>query len=473
MLTIGKRRHSKALTKYFKEHLSVGDYYSGNEQVKGAWYGKLAERLGISDLSEVHSEDFEALANGIHPKTKKKLALRTRENRIAAFDMVFSAPKSVSIMAVAFQDERLVQAHEKAVALTLPHLEEMASGRVRRGLGLFADGSRLTGNFLAAQFTHDASRELDPQLHTHAIIFNTTYDPVEKRLKALDSRLIYDQTKYLTEIYRNELATLVRKLGYSIETGKHCWRVKGVPIEIEKRFSKRGEEIKKIGESVEAETGLKMGNDGLGLISLTSRSSKKEIDPSSLVMSILGQMSEKERGDLASLKMQSQSIDPSVKIGQGSDVRLARAAIDYAMEYVFQMKSVVQMNDLIKVALKRSAGLVSYSDIKLESMDKTRFMHRGTEVTTRAERDREVRLLNYTREGLDRFNPLNLEPKIDEFLTPEQKYAVKRILSCQDQVMSLRGGSRGWENNSNHPNCSKSKNPSHSLCSFIDGIRQA
>ena len=39
--------------------------------------------------------------------------------------------------------------------------------------------NRTTGNWVVAAYTHDTSRELDPQLHTHAVAANLTYDGVE------------------------------------------------------------------------------------------------------------------------------------------------------------------------------------------------------------------------------------------------------------------------------------------------------
>ncbi len=57
-------------------------------------------------------------------------------------------------------------------------LQAFASTRVRKN-GQCTD--RTTGNIVAAVFRHDTSRALDPHLHTHCIVFNATFDPVEAR----------------------------------------------------------------------------------------------------------------------------------------------------------------------------------------------------------------------------------------------------------------------------------------------------
>lgn len=68
-----------------------------------------------------------------------------------------------------------------------------------------------------AVYHHDTSRELDPQIHTHAVGANLTFDGVEGRWKALQAPDIYECRAYLTEVYRNVLAREVRALGYEID----------------------------------------------------------------------------------------------------------------------------------------------------------------------------------------------------------------------------------------------------------------
>ena len=131
------------------------------------------------------------------------------------YDFTISAPKSVSVMAELGNDKRLIEAHRKAVAEALQELELHAAARVRKN-GM--NQNRTTENMVIAVYHHDSSRELDPQLHTHAVAANLTYDPEEKRWKALQASGIYERRAYLTEVYRNALAREVRQLGYEIET---------------------------------------------------------------------------------------------------------------------------------------------------------------------------------------------------------------------------------------------------------------
>src|ERR1700730_3161771 len=210
-------------TGYSACHLEHSDYYAEGERVIGQWQGRGAEVLGLA--GEVQSEQFEAVGQGISPETGDFLRQRHSADRIAAdgttqsrgrnlYDFTISAPKSVSIMAQLGGDARLVEAHKKAVRETLTELECHAASRVRRDR---ANDNRTTGNLAFAVYHHDTSRELDPQLHTHAVAGNLTYDGTEGRWKALQASDIYAQRAYLTEVYRNALARELRFLGYEIE----------------------------------------------------------------------------------------------------------------------------------------------------------------------------------------------------------------------------------------------------------------
>ena len=104
--------------------------------------------------------------------------------------MTFSAPKSVSVMATVGGDERLATAHETAVREALQEAEKSSATRVRLA-GL--NENRTTGNWIVAAYTHDTSRELDPQFHTHAVAANLTFDGVEGRWKALQASGLYER----------------------------------------------------------------------------------------------------------------------------------------------------------------------------------------------------------------------------------------------------------------------------------------
>ena len=181
MLTIRAMSDGKG---YSARHLEHSDYYAEGERVTGRWCGRGAELLGLQD--DVQQKDFEALREGFDPGTGVFLRQRQSADRTGTdgevqshgrhlYDFTLSAPKSVSIMAIVGGDQRLVEAHKRAVAEALQELEHHAATRVRTD---GANADRTTGNLAIAVYHHDASRELDPQLHTHAVAANLTYDGV-------------------------------------------------------------------------------------------------------------------------------------------------------------------------------------------------------------------------------------------------------------------------------------------------------
>jgi len=185
---------------YAQRHLQQSNYYDQNRTVEGKWHGRGAELLGLK--GEVTSGEFEAVRQGLDPQTGEFFRQRHGADRIASngeeqskarslYDMTFSAPKSVSVMAIVGGDERLVAAHETAVREALEQAEKYSATRVRLA-GL--NENRTTGNWIVASYTHDTSRQLDPQLHTHAVAANLTYDGTEGRWKALQyySRRFYN-----------------------------------------------------------------------------------------------------------------------------------------------------------------------------------------------------------------------------------------------------------------------------------------
>src|SRR5450432_3160521 len=105
-------------TEYFREHLSVGDYYAEGQQVAGEWFGLAADQLGLK--GKVGEADFLHLCEGLHPATGQRLTQRKNSrrqeegksvaNRRVFHDFTISPPKSVSVVAL-YQDYRILALH--------------------------------------------------------------------------------------------------------------------------------------------------------------------------------------------------------------------------------------------------------------------------------------------------------------------------------------------------------------------------
>jgi conjugative relaxase-like TrwC/TraI family protein len=119
-------------------------------------------------------------------RTGKRVRARAnKKTRMALFDIQVSAPKDVSVLAIVGGDYRVREAFVESVRTVLVEMEQYAAVRERRGEAGDTEAFRVTGNFVGALFIHDASRDLDPQLHGHAVLANATCDGERSRWMAL------------------------------------------------------------------------------------------------------------------------------------------------------------------------------------------------------------------------------------------------------------------------------------------------
>ena len=240
MFTGKPQKNRGAATTYFDEHLSHNDYYTQTETQAGQWIGVGCERLGLKPGEVVTRDAFLKLCDNLHPDTGQQLTQTTIKDRRIFFDFQCAPPKSVSILAVTMNDQRIIEAHQEASTLALRELERFAATRIRKG-GI-EDKDRLTGNLVGAAFMHTSSRALDPKLHTHFVLFNCTWDKTEQRWKALQTSGMFDAIHYGTEVYRNELVKRLQGIGYKIRHTSSAFEIEGVEPELIERFSKRSKE---------------------------------------------------------------------------------------------------------------------------------------------------------------------------------------------------------------------------------------
>ena len=208
MLSIGKLTVEQS--RYYERQVAQGrdDYYSGRGESPGRWTGSGAEALRLG--GRVDDDGFMALMDGRDPGTGERLKRVGGRSKVAAFDLTFSAPKSVSVLFAIGEPAlagALVEAHESAVDAALGYLEREAC-RVRRGRG----GVRheVGEGFVAAAYRHRMSRAEDPQLHTHVVAANMARG-ADGRWTALDATPIYQHAKAAGFLYQAHLRAAVRE----------------------------------------------------------------------------------------------------------------------------------------------------------------------------------------------------------------------------------------------------------------------
>jgi conjugative relaxase-like TrwC/TraI family protein len=148
-------------------YLMQDNYYLQENKASSQFYGRGATSLGLTG-QKVTSQNIENLLSGKLPGGPQ---VGHMEKHRAGWDVTFSAPKSVSIQALIVGDERISIAHDEAVKTALNHYENHLTTRQRNNGTI---EKYVTNSLVSATFQHQTSRELDPQLHTHAITLNIT-----------------------------------------------------------------------------------------------------------------------------------------------------------------------------------------------------------------------------------------------------------------------------------------------------------
>jgi conjugative relaxase-like TrwC/TraI family protein len=416
---------------YFDEHLSQNDYYAAGEIRPGQWIGEGAERLGLK--SEVTREQFHALCENHNPETGERLTQRQLKEgqRRVFYDFTCSAPKSVSVLAVTMDDERLVTAHEEAARIAFRELETFAATRVRKQ-GNQKD--RITGNLAAAAFTHTSSRALDPQLHTHFTVFNATFDDSERSWKALQAGGMYDAIRYGTAVYRNELAKRVQQIGYRIQPSKHGFQIEGVSDEVLKRFSKRAQQRDAVVQELEQKLGRKLSKNAISLAVHQSRAEKvKGISTAEVRERQLAQLSSDEQQSLQKLCSSVHPVRP-VRVFE-PEIQV----LNHAVAHVFERKSVVPEHELLNVALSQRPGEVDLPTLKAAVKYSPDLVRTERGFSTRQILATELDLIQTVNAGCDAVAPLHPGYRPADWLGEDQQRAIYHVLRTSDHITGLRG----------------------------------
>jgi conjugative relaxase-like TrwC/TraI family protein len=281
VLSIGKLGASRRQLAYYEEQVAAGieDYYAGRGEAPGRWLGRGVGEMGVAAGGRVEREAFMALMRGRHPVSGVELRRMGSCSTVAALDLTFSAPKSVSVLMATGDDElssALVAAHERAVDEALGYLEREACCTCRGHAGAV----RVAGEgFVAASYRHRLSRAGDPQLHTHVVVANLTL--AEGRYTALDAHAVYEH-KAAGAVYRAALRAQVRERLRWVawrQVGRGLFEIDSVPEAVLRHFSQRRVEIEeRADELVGADAGGLSRERMQGIALQTRRAKEHDID---------------------------------------------------------------------------------------------------------------------------------------------------------------------------------------------------
>lgn len=370
MLTISKPLSASQARTYHKEEFASRqqNYWSRDQHVFSEWQGRLAGQWNLND--PVHDEYFARLAEGQHPQSGEQLAQlqvsRTYKGKdgkeitsvehLAGWDATFSAPKSVSITALVGGDNRVRLAHRESVRVALAELEKYTEARIGN-----VRLPETTGKLVAATFEHDTARPVDgyaaPQLHTHAVIFNMT-ERDNGQNRALQPHEMFVSQRYVTAIYRSELALRLEKLGYEIQRGKHGQpEIMGYTKEYLEASSPRREQIK--------DHLREQGIDGAAAAQIAAHRTRdrKELLSQEEVLRRHRELAAQFGNQADRVVAQAQTRIQRQMQESGMS---AQRAVTWARDHVFERSAVQDRRAILESALARGMGETTYASIRQE-----------------------------------------------------------------------------------------------------------
>ena len=225
---------------YYLDAVAKGaeDYYVGRGEAPGYWAGRGAELLGLD--GEVTPDALRAILAGTAPDGSM---LGAANRTVPGFDLTFSVPKSVSVLAALRPElsEQIVDACEIAVARSITWLEDNACFSRRGHNGVeHVDGD----GYVAAAFRNRTSRAGDPQLHWHVLVANTTRGP-DGRWRTLDGTRIYPALRTAGFLFEAEMRhELTNRFGVQWRPARNgISEIDGAPAAVLRHFSKRRSQI--------------------------------------------------------------------------------------------------------------------------------------------------------------------------------------------------------------------------------------
>jgi hypothetical protein len=298
-----------------------------------------------------------------------------------------------------------------------------------------------------ASYTHDASRQLDPQLHTHAVAANLTYDGTEGRWKALQASGLYERRSYLTEVYRNTLAREVRALGYEVEN-RHDVRgrdkgfeIAGFSQDLLDKYSQRSAQRDAAIQEFTRERGRAPTDNEVAVLVRETRADKLQEISTERVRNLQQErLTPDEKQALRDGLNEAQTKSQSPQINRG----VHEASLAYSQEHIFERLSVAREHEVLTEALRHGRGNVELSDLQgslFLERSKGALISSGDEIATHASLQRERDIIAVVNRGVDRYYHLGKgrDFELSGHLRPEQKRAVEAVLDSRDLVVNVRG----------------------------------
>ena len=392
--------------------------------------GTIAEAFGLNEGDKLEQKEFENLLKGKTADGEVQLVDRLKSSSTgkenAAFDIVLSAPKSVSMLSLT-SDTRLQEAHNEAVKETMAYVNDNYSktyGYDSEGKKTINEGAGL----LIATAKHSIARDEikgveDPHLHSHNLVMNMTLDTKDKKFKALAANDMLRDANKFQEMYRSSLASKVKELGYEIE--KHsshssAFDIAGVSRENVLHFSQRHNKIVQNADTIKEKE----------FVQNSFKKDKSNLTKEELLKDWNKQQVENFGMNFKELKEHCLSIQKNEKMYSSS-----KHVLETAMHSLTQNEAVIKEEAVLKLSRKLSIG--EYTDSQLRE-------ELSTIKKTGQSNNENLKLMGYDRQGkglyttkhmydLERDNMKIIKTQVNVKPIMSNKQADKAIKSFNDK----------------------------------------
>lgn len=456
MLSVNEIQDSRAARAYYAK-LSVEDYYQAGTDRPGYWFGGGSAIMGVQ-AEAVSPEQIQNLFDGWSPDRKEALVqnaiwrpgddwklgeLSDRpKSRNLGWDLTFSAPKSVSVVWSQLEGENaayIERVQRESVHTALKWLEDSGVYSRTGKRGATKQAAKIT----AALFEHYTSRAQDPQIHTHALVMNIAHR-VDGYTGALESHGLFVNQKIAGALYRLELATGLKKLGFDIERTGNAFKISSIGQDLIDEFSKRRAAI----EEALALTGGK----GAALsekLALATREKKESLPLEGLrkEWQRVGEQYGWTKGSMEELfrpEGHSRRITTPEEIFQQAIAELTETEAVFSYRQLVLTTAVVAVDqgittgDLLKLVHSQSKALVSLNPGV--ALGKRRFstkeiLDRELKLETHLYESRKDDCRRISRDSIDRV----LQTKAYGHLSKEQRAAVCHVIETRGSIAALIG----------------------------------
>jgi conjugative relaxase-like TrwC/TraI family protein len=432
MITVGVIRGG---ARYLSRHLRKNDYWAeGEREVNGEWVGQGAQQLGL--VGKVEAKAFEAVRRNRHPQTGRPLTPLDRNRQVALFDVQLSAPKDVSVLAIVGGDERVRAAFVDSVKVALTEMERFAAVRERRGSAKTTEAIRLTRTVIGALFIHDASRDLDPQLHGHAVLANATWDGERAGWFALQPVEMLRASPYVRQVLYRELAGRLADLGYdTYGMNSKGFSIRGVE-HLRERFSKRTRQVQQLADDFAHHKGRRPTKREVEVIVRESRADKlTEITTPAVLAKQRAELTSDEGRTLDRLVGDARRQTGRQRLSQGVPLTVLEAAFRHA----YERSSVVREGEVLSAALELHPDFHQWRELRQALETHPEALRWAGEMTLRPIHREEAATVRRVVEGRNTRPRLGKPQGLPEKLKPGQRAAAEALLANKDFLSVLVG----------------------------------